>query len=154
MKIRNSTMSHNVCDVKSRRWLVNIFDVVEIDTSLCGEGVYFGYVSMLSSTHITVIRIKDCKEFIVPSFKANEIFSVTRRCSDVVVAPYEFRSDVKCLSVGQSVVDMTFDGDFEWYISKFDLSTFRAFVYRTISGRTIGHWADIWDLVDATNFKE
>lgn len=155
MKTNKSTMSHNACyDNKSRRWLVNVLDIVELDFGSSGEGVYFAYVSFLSIDSIEVVRIKDSRVFRFSPDEAQHRISRTRMCGDVVALPYEFREGVRIFSVGQSVIDTTFYGAVVWYISKFDFKTYRAFICREISGRTIGHWADLNVLVDFDRFKE
>lgn len=146
----SKTMSHNVCyNSVTGRWLVGPRDVVMLDMTDWDGSSYPAFVTTVSVKGITVVRIKDCRSFTFVDLKCvNNYLRVTPHCKDILV-----RCDDSVFSVGESVIDASFDGDFEWTISTFDFVRSRAFLVCFISGRRIGHWADFSKLVKITKIN-
>ena len=140
----NNTISHNVCyDSATGRWFVGPHDVVILNLTDRDGTSYPAYVSTVSVSGITVVRFKDRRSFTFVDLKCvNRYVRVTPYCQQFLV-----RRDESVLSVGESVLDPSFDGDFEWTILRFDFVRFRALLIRVISGRTISHWSDVSKLV-------
>lgn len=130
-------------DSATGRWSVSPRDVVVLDLSSWDGTCYPAYVDNVSTIGITVVRISDRRPYTFTDLSLVNRYVRFTPLSKLVYV----RADNTVFSTGELVLDSSFEGSFKWIIDKFDFDRSCAFVIREISGRTIGHWCDVSNLV-------
>lgn len=156
MKKHPSTMSHNACSDKVRiyepvrlsrfhikKWNVNIGDIlfdklfgeycIVIDAVVSVDMPYLVLGFFHGSTTLSTCRVFDCD------------VDTLSTCTHVALVDNGF------IHAGSYVIDRTFDGVTEFYVTKLNAPNFkwRAFIipadYK--SSNRVGYWADVDNLV-------